>query len=38
MKKIVIIGGLSLMTAGTPNKFAIATGSFFVAVGITYKF
>lgn len=51
MKKIAIIGGFSLMTAGTtnmvwhkqkldfnPNTFAIATGSFFVAVGITYKF
>lgn len=51
MKKIAIIGGLSLMTAGTtymvwhkqklsfnPNTFAIATGGFFVAVGITYKF
>ena len=51
MKKLAIIGGLSLMTAGTtymvwhkqkltfnPNTLAIATGSFFVAVGITYKF
>lgn len=51
MKKIAIIGGLSLMTVGTtsivwhkqklnfnPNTLAIATGSFFVAVGITYKF
>ena len=51
MKKFAIIGGLSLMTAGTnsmvwhkqklnfnPNTFAIATGGFFVAVGITYKF
>ena len=51
MKKLVIIGGLSLMTAGTtsivwhkqkinlnPNTFAIATGGFFVAIGITYKF
>jgi len=51
MKKLAIIGGLSLMTAGTtnmllhkqklnlnPNTFAIATGGFFVAVGITYKF
>jgi hypothetical protein len=51
MKKFAIIGGLSLMTAGTtnlvwhkqklnlnPNTFAIATGSFFVAIGITYKF
>ena len=51
MKKLAIIGGLSLMTAGTtnivwhkqklsfnPNTLAIATGSFFVAVGITYRF
>jgi hypothetical protein len=51
MKKFAIIGGLSLMTAGTtsmlwhkqkldlnPNTLAIATGGFFVAVGITYKF
>ena len=47
MKRLAIIGGLSLMTAGTtnkqkfnnnPNTFAIATGGFFVAVGIAYKF
>ena len=53
MKKLSIIGGLSLMTAGTsymlwhphapqldfnPNTLAIATGGFFVAIGITYKF
>jgi|TARA_R110001606_G_scaffold269525_1_gene418087 hypothetical protein len=51
MKKIAIIGGLSLMTAGTtsmlwnkqqlgmnPNTFAIASGSLFIAVGITYRF
>ena len=51
MKKFAIIGGLSLITAGTtnmlwhkqklnlnPNTFAIATGGFFVAVGITYRF
>jgi|TARA_R110000796_G_scaffold215198_1_gene331195 hypothetical protein len=53
MKKLAIIGGLSLMTAGTtymirhphapqldfnPNTLAIATGGFFVAIGITYKF
>jgi len=51
MKRLAIIGGLSLMTAGTtsmvwhkqklsfnPNTLAIATGSFFVAVGITYRF
>jgi len=53
MRKLAIIGGLSLMTAGTsymmwhpqapqfdlyPNTLAIATGGFFVAVGITYKF
>ena len=53
MKKIAIIGGLSLMTAGStymmwhphaaqfnlnPNTLAIATGGFFVAVGLTYRF
>ena len=53
MRKLAIIGGLSLMTAGAsymmwhphapqfdlnPNTLAIATGGFFVAVGITYKF
>jgi hypothetical protein len=51
MKRLAIIGGLSLMTAGTtnmvwhkqklslnPNTLAIATGGFFVAVGITYRF
>ena len=51
MKKLAIICGLSLMTAGAtnmvwhkqklnlnPNTFAIATGGFFVAVGITYRF
>ena len=51
MKRLAIIGGLSLMTAGTaniiwnkqkfnynPNTIAIATGGFFVAVGIAYKF
>jgi len=53
MKKLVIIGGLSLMTAGTtymikypratqpvfnPNTLAIASGGFFVAVGISFKF
>ena len=51
MKKMAIIGGLSLMTAGTtsmvwnnqqlgmnPNSFAIASGSLFLAVGITYRF
>ena len=51
MKKLAIIGGLSLITAGAtnmimhkqklnlnPNTFAIATGGFFVAVGITYRF
>jgi uncharacterized membrane protein YhfC len=51
MKKLAIIGGLSLITAGAtnmvwhkqkldlnPNTFAIATGGFFVAVGITIKF
>ena len=53
MKKLAIIGGLSLMTAGStymmwhphaaqfdlnPNTLAIATGGFFVAVGLTYRF
>ncbi len=51
MKRLAIIGGLSLMTAGStnilwhkqkfnnnPNTIAIATGGFFVAVGIAYKF
>lgn len=53
MKRLALIGGLSLMTAGTsymmwhpyaaqfnlnPNTLAIATGGFFVAVGISYKF
>ena len=51
MKRLAIIGGFSLMTAGTtnivwhkqkfnnnPNTIAIATGGFFVAVGIAYKF
>lgn len=51
MKKLVIIGGLSMMTAsGTnmiwnnqkfgmnPNTYALATGGFFVMVGITYRF
>jgi hypothetical protein len=53
MKKLTIIAGLSMMTAGTsymlwhpqapqfnlnPNTLAIASGGFFVAVGISYKF
>jgi hypothetical protein len=53
MKKIAIIGGLSLMTAGSsymiwhpqapkfnwnPNTMAIATGGFFVGLGLTYRF
>ena len=55
MKKLAIIGGLSMMTMGggymihhnnsippkfeiNPNTLAIATGGFFVAVGLTYKF
>ena len=51
MKRLAIIGGLSLMTAGTtnilwhkqqldlnPNTIAIATGGFFVAVRLAYKF
>ena len=53
MKKLSIIAGLTMMTAGTgymihyknaprydinPNTLAIATGGFFVAVGISYKF
>ena len=52
MKKLAIIGGLSMMTVGggymihhkqsitpkfemNPNTLAIATGGFFVAVGLT---
>ena len=53
MRKLAIIGGLSLMTAGTSymvwhphapqfdlnhNTLAIASGVFFVAVGISFKF
>lgn len=51
MKKIAIIGGLSLLSVGTgslfwnneklgmnPNTVAIASGGFFVAVGLTYRF
>lgn len=53
MKKLAIIGGLSLMTVGTgymvhhkkapqfnlnPNTLAIATGGFFVTLGLTYRF
>ena len=53
MKKIAIIGGLSLMSLGggymihhknvsrfdlNPNTLAIASGGFFVAIGLTYKF
>jgi len=50
MKRLAIIGGLSLMTASganmmwnnqqlgmNPNTFALATGGFFVMVGITYR-
>jgi len=53
MKKLTIIAGLSMMTAGTgymvhhksaprfnmnPNTMAIATGGFFVAFGLSYRF
>ena len=53
MRKLAIIGGLSLMTAGTsymmwhphapqfdlnPNTLAIASGGFFLTVGLTYRF
>ena len=55
MKKIAIIGGISMMTmAGTnmlwhkqklnqpnmfnPNTVAIATGGFFIGLGLTYRF
>ena len=51
MKKLAIIGGLSMMTMSggymihhkqkinfNPNTFAIASGGFFVAVGLTYRF
>jgi hypothetical protein len=50
MRKLAIIGGLSLMSTGTasmlwhkqkldfnPNTIALATGGFFVVVGITYR-
>jgi len=50
MKRLAIIGGLSMMTASganmmwnnqqlgmNPNTYALATGGFFVMVGITYK-
>jgi hypothetical protein len=50
MKRLAIIGGLSMMTASganmiwnnqqlgmNPNTFALASGGFFVVVGITYK-
>tara|TARA_R100001443_G_scaffold18806_6_gene30026 strand:- start:1053 stop:1208 length:156 start_codon:yes stop_codon:yes gene_type:complete len=50
MKRLAIIGGLSMMTASganmiwnnqqlgmNPNTYALATGGFFVVVGITYK-
>jgi len=55
MKKLAIIGGISMMTlSGTnmiwhkqkindpnifnPNTIALATGGFFVSVGLTYRF
>ena len=55
MKKLAIIGGLSMMTMGggymihhkqsikpqfnlNPNTLAIASGGFFVALGLTYRF
>ena len=55
MKKLAIIGGLSIMTMGggymihhkqsitpkfnlNPNALAIASGGFFVALGLTYRF
>ena len=55
MKKLAIIGGLSMMTVGggymihhkqsitpkfemNPNTLAIATGGFFVVVGLTSRF
>ena len=51
MKKLAIIGGLSMMTMGggymihhkqkinlNPNTFAIASGGFFVTMGLTYRF
>ncbi len=55
MKKLAIIGGLSMITLGggymvhhknsitpkfklNPNTLAIATGGFFVTLGLTYRF
>ena len=53
MKKLTIIAGLTMMTAGTgymihhndvqrysmnPNTMAVATGGFFVAFGLSYRF
>ena len=55
MKKLAIIGGLSMITLGggymvhhknsitpkfnlNPNILAIATGGFFVTLGLTYRF
>ena len=53
MKKLTIIAGLTMMTAGTgymihhknverysinPNTMVIATGGFFVAFGLSYRF
>jgi len=53
MKKITVIFGITMMTAGTgymirhnnaprfninPNTMAIATGGFFVAFGLSYRF
>jgi len=35
MRRLAIIGGLSLMTTGAAS--AIASGGFFVAFGITYR-
>ena len=50
MKRLAIIGGLSMMTVSganmmwnnqqlgmNPNTFALASGGFFVMVGITYR-
>tara|TARA_B110000091_G_C13467443_1_gene330688 strand:+ start:228 stop:383 length:156 start_codon:yes stop_codon:yes gene_type:complete len=51
MKKLAIIGGISLVSFATtnmilhkqkinlnPNTLAIASGGFFIALGITYRF
>jgi hypothetical protein len=51
MRKLAIIGGISLVSFATtnmvlhkqkinlnPNTLAVASGGFFIALGITYRF